>query len=152
MYMFINALILALMMPAGAHEKVEDGPACRAQLTGLDLLTTVEFPSGLTVEGPWRVVHNGEINGNEAQYVMYATLDRVIETDDVTGRRNVVPFPQPISLAFEGPTQKELVQHAAHVWCLTVMRAQDNQQLQRLAPRRAIQTRVAAVLAARSWS
>jgi hypothetical protein len=143
MYMFINALILALLVPAGNTERVEDGPACRAELSGYDLLTTIEFPAGLTVVGPWRVVHSGDVKDGETHYTMYATLDRVIETDGLTGNRNVIPFPEPVSLAFEGPTQKELIQHAAQVWCVTVMRAQENQQLQRLSPNQAMNTRVA---------
>jgi hypothetical protein len=145
MYMFINALILALLVPAGDSEKVEDGPACRAQLSGLDLLTIIEFPSGLTVEGPWRVVHSADMEAEETQFVMFATLDRVIEKDALTGSRSIIPFPEPVSLAFEGPSQKELIQHAAQVWCVTVMRAQENQQLQRLSPSKAMNTRVAAL-------
>jgi hypothetical protein len=143
MYMFINALILALLVPAGATERVDDGPACRAELSGHELLTTIEFPTGLKVEGPWRVVHAGDMKDGEPHYTMYATLDRVIETDALTGGRNVVPFPEPVSLAFEGTTQKDLIHHAAQVWCVTVMRAQENQQLQRLSPNQAINTRVA---------
>jgi hypothetical protein len=145
MYMFINALILALLVPVGETERVEDGPACRAQLSGLDLLTIVEFPTGNRVEGPWRVVHSGDMEEDEAKFVMYATLDRVIETDGITGQRSIIPFPEPISLAFEGATQKDLIHHAAQVWCLTVMRAQENQQLQRLSPDKATNTRVAGI-------
>lgn len=146
MYMFINALILAVLMPASDSERVEDGPACRAQLNGLDLLTVVEFPTGLTVEGPWRVVHTGDVEDGQARFVMYATLDRVIEKDEFTGARSIVPFPEPVSLAFEGPTQKDLIHHAAQVWCVTVMRAQENQQLQRLSPSQATDTRVAGLI------
>jgi hypothetical protein len=146
MHMFINALILALLVPAGETEKVNDGPACRAELTGVDLVTTIEFPTGLRVAGPWRVVHAGDVRDGEAHYTMYATLDRVIETDALTGSRNVIPFPEPVSLAFEGKTQKDLIHHAAQVWCVTVMRAQENQQLQRLSPNQ-VKTRVAALYA-----
>jgi hypothetical protein len=148
MYMFINALILALLVPTGSAQKAEDGPACRAELSGQNLLTTVEFPTGLKVEGPWRVVHSGDMEGERIHYVMFATLDRVIETDELTGGRHIVPFPQPISLAFEGADQRELIQRAAQVWCVTVMRAQENQQLQRLSPNQALHTRVAALPAA----
>jgi hypothetical protein len=143
MYMFINALILALLVPAAGVERVADGPACRAELKGLDLVTTLEFPSGLQVDGPWRVVHTADKEDDKIHYVMFATLDRMVQRDPATGARNIVPFPQPISLAFEGATQKELVQHAARVWCVTVMRAQENQRLDRLSPTQAVHTRVA---------
>jgi hypothetical protein len=146
MYMFINSLILALLVPIGQTDRAQDGPACHAELAGLDLRTVIEFPTGLKVEGPWRVVHSGELREGEAHYKMFATLDRVVETDGMTGNRNVIPFPEPISLAFEGSTQKDLIHHAAQVWCVTVMRAQENQQLQRLSPDRATQTRVAAAM------
>jgi hypothetical protein len=145
MYMFINALILALLVPASGAERVEDGPACRAELKGLDLVTTIEFGSGLRVDGPWRVVHSSDSRNGEAQYVMFATLDRMIERHALSGERSIIPFPRPISLAFEGATQAELVQHAARVWCVTVMRAQENQQLQRLSPHQMVPTRVAAL-------
>jgi hypothetical protein len=145
MYMFINALILAFLVPAASADTVENGPACRAQIEGLNLLTTIEFPTGLTVEGPWRVVHTGEQVEGVTQYVMFATLDRIIEKDAISGSRNVIPFPEPVSLAFEGSDQKSLIHHAARVWCVTVMRAQENRKLDRLSPHQALNTRVAAV-------
>jgi hypothetical protein len=145
MYMFINALILALLVPADSAHRVEDGPACRAELTGSRLLTTIEFPTGLKVEGPWRVLHNAEVIDEQPNFVMYATLDRIIETDALTGGHHIVPFPEPISLSFEGTSQSELIQRAAQVWCVTVMRAQENQKLERLSPNKAFNTRVAAV-------
>lgn len=141
MNMFVNALILALLVPAGGAQKVEDGPACRAELRGTNLLTTVEFPTGLQVEGPWRVVLSEETP--EAELMMFVTLDRIIETDALTGGRNVVPFPEPVSLAFQGETRQEVIQRAAQVWCVTVMRAQENPALQKLSPTQAVNARVA---------
>jgi hypothetical protein len=134
MYQFINALILAVLVPASGAQKVEDGPACRAELRGLDLTTTLELPTGMRVEAPWRVVHTGDVEEGRTKFVMFATLDRVIERDPVTGTRSITPFPQPVSLAFEGESQEELVQRAAQVWCVTVMRAQENSELQKLSP------------------
>jgi hypothetical protein len=146
MYMLINALIIALLIPAGSPESVrraEAGPSCRAVLEGTNLMTTMEFPTGLTVEGPWRVLHTTEAGGDDANVTIYATLDRVIETDELTGGNEVIPFPEPISLSFEGADRSELMQRAAQVWCVTVMRAQQNQRLENLSPNRAFQTRVA---------
>jgi hypothetical protein len=135
MYLFINALILAVLMPAGGAERVEDGPACSAELKGHALTTTLELPTGTRVEAPWRVVHTGEMVEGKATFVMFATLDRVIERNPTTGSRSIVPFPAPVSLAFEGASQTETVQRAAQVWCVTVMRAQENDRLQHLALR-----------------
>jgi hypothetical protein len=143
MYMFINALLIALAVQVSA-QRAEDGPACRAELKGRSLLTTIEFPTGLQVEGPWRVVHAGMPRDDAQHYVMLATLDRVIETDGLTGRKQVIPFPEPLSLAFEAETQEELIQRAARAWCVTVMRAQENRSLESLSPQHALHTRVAA--------
>jgi hypothetical protein len=146
MYVFINALILAVLVPASGAERVvrvEDGPACSAQLEGHDLTTTLELPTGTRVEAPWRVVHTGEMVEGKPVFVMFATLDRVIERNPKTGSRSIVPFPEPVSLAFEGHSQTEVVQRAAQVWCVTVMRAQENDKLQRLSPEPALGTRVA---------
>jgi hypothetical protein len=44
----------------------------------------------------------------------------------------VFPFPQPVRLAFEGDTREEAAHRAARVWCVTVMRAQENQGLDHL--------------------
>src|SRR5690606_16440088 len=120
-----NALILALLIPTGGAHMAEAGPTCRAELKGVNLLTVVELPNGLVVEGPWRIDQHS--SGN-SPFGMIATLDHVIERDALTGSRNVIPFPEPVQLAFEGKTQEEVVQRAARVWCVTVMRAQENQR------------------------
>jgi hypothetical protein len=67
----------------------------------------------------------------------------VIERNPTTGSRSIMPFPEPVSLAFEGDSQAEAVQRAAQVWCVTVIRAQENNKLQQLAPRPVLETRVA---------
>jgi hypothetical protein len=142
MYLFINALILALLVPPSGASLTEAGPTCRAELKGLSLLTIVELPTGVAVEGPWRITHRGNEHGG-APFTVLATLDHVIETDALTGGRNVIPFPQPVQLEFEGETQEEAVRRAARIWCVTVMRAQENQMLDHLAePSR---TRITAV-------
>jgi hypothetical protein len=146
MYMFINALLAALAVQVSGAQRAEDGPACRAELKGRSLLTTIEFPTGRQVEGPWRVVHAGMPQDGSPQYVLLATLDRVIEKDGVTGGQHVIPFTEPLSLAFEGATQQEIVQRAARVWCVTVMRAQENQSLDSLSPQQHTMNRRVAVL------
>jgi hypothetical protein len=134
MYMFINALILAMLLPGGAASKAQDGPACQAELRGTNLLTTFRLPDGVIVEGPWRIMHFGSMENGEAHFTMLAILDHVVEKDVLTGHSNVIPFPQPIRLAFEGTTQKEMVQRAAQVWCVTVQRAQENRALDQISP------------------
>lgn len=142
MYLFINALILALLIPAGGINVVEEGPRCRAEIKGLNLTTVIELPTGLAVEGPWRLAHQAaQIDAK--RYRVVATLDHVVETDALTGGRSVIPFPQPVRLAFEGESQEEMVRRAARVWCVTIMRAQENQMLDRLDGR--VPTRITAV-------
>lgn len=145
MYMLINAMLLALMLPAGGADRVTIGPACKAEVAGLDLLTAVHLPGGVVVEGPWRIVRGGEMKSDQAHYVMLATLDRVIERDVVTGEQRVIPFPEPVNLAFEGANQQEMVERAAQVWCVTVMRARENQALDRLPANQGSITRIAAL-------
>lgn len=127
MYMFLNALIMALLLPGAAEQKAADGPSCRAQLSGLELRTHLDLPTGVRIEGPWRIVHRGDMTEGDARHIVFAQLDHVVEHDRLTGERDIIPFPEPVRLAFEGPTQAELVRRAARTWCVTVMRARDNQ-------------------------
>ncbi|MBR9988928.1 MAG: hypothetical protein KFH98_04185 [Gemmatimonadetes bacterium] len=131
MFLFMNALILALLVPTSNVALTSEGPTCRAHITGLNLVTIVELPTGLVVEGPWRITHEPEAVGAE-RIRFHATLDRVVETDALTGGRNVIPFPQPVRLAFEGESREDAVRRAARVWCVTVMKAQENQMLDHL--------------------
>jgi hypothetical protein len=143
MHMILNAMILAVLIPASGTRTAQDGPSCRAELKGTNLLTTYELPGGVLVEGPWRVMHTGSVAEGQAHFTMFAVLDHVVEKDALTGQRNVIPFPEPVRLAFEGATQQDLVQRAAQVWCVTVMRAQENQALDQLSPKRNMVTRIA---------
>lgn len=145
MYLFLNALIMALLLPAGAMENAEIGATCRAELKGVNLLTVMELPSGIVVEAPWQIIHRGVDEARVKRFVVFATLDRVIEKDEITGARKIVPFPEPIRLGFEGNTHEEVVENAAQVWCVTVMRAQENQSLDRLSPTEAQHARITAL-------
>lgn len=134
MHMFFNALILAMLMPIGGQERTQDGPACHAQLTGSELLTSYRLPDGVVMEAPWRIVYHGTMEGGQAHFTMLAVLHHVVEKDVLTGNSRVIPFPEPVRLTFEGTTQKETVQRAAQVWCVTVMRAQENRALDHISP------------------
>jgi hypothetical protein len=142
MFLFINVLILALLASNGVSYVAEHGPTCRAELSGQSLLTIVELPTGVAVEGPWRVIQGTDELGTKS-IVLVATLDHVIETDELTGNRSVIPFPHPVRLAFEGDTRKEAAHRAARVWCATVMRAQENRDLEY--PAEVTQRRITAV-------
>lgn len=144
MYMFMNALVMAMLLPASGAGDPPARPGCSAELVGLDLLTTAELPTGVVVQAPWRITHRAIRDDDTTVFVMFAVLDRVIERDQLTGDRNIVPFPEPVRLVFEGATQTEVVNRAAQVWCVTVMRAQENQALDRVAPEQALHTRIAA--------
>jgi hypothetical protein len=145
MYMFINAVILALLLPAVTEQKAADGPACHAELNGRELITRFELPTGMVIEGPWRVVHRGDVAEGDTHHIVFAQLDRVIETDALTGERVVIPFPEPVRLAFEGQSQHALIRNAAQTWCITVMRAQQNRSLDRISPDQMNQTRITAL-------
>lgn len=145
MYLFINALIVALLMPTGGTNLAVETPSCRAEIRGQSLVTVVELPTGVAVEGPWKISQATDESG-EAVRVL-ATLDHVVETDALTGGRNVIAFPRPVSLQFEGRSQEDVVRRAARVWCVTVMRAQENQTLDMLEDR--APERIAALARAR---
>ena len=134
MVLFINALLLVMLVQAPGVQKARDGQACRAELKGQRLLTTYELPDGTLVEGPWQVVHTGTEANGQRMFTMFAVLEQVIEKDGVTGNRKVIQFPSPVRLTFEGPNQRDLVHRAAQVWCVTVLRAQENQALDQISP------------------
>ena len=135
MYVFVSAMLLALMVPT-APQRTQDGPACHAELRGLLLVTSVDLPSGVRVEGPWKLQHQGELNteSGTAHFRMDAELDRVVQRDGLTGQERETRLGAPVRLVFEGSDQKDLVRRAAQVWCVTVMRAQENRALDQISP------------------
>ena len=135
MYVFVSAMLLALMVPT-APQRTQDGPACHAELRGLVLVTSVDLPSRVRVEGPWKLQHQGELNteNGTAHFRMEAELDRVVQRDGLTGQERETRLGAPVRLVFEGTDQKDLVRRAAQVWCVTVMRAQENRALDQISP------------------
>lgn len=144
MYILVNALIVALLVP-WAPQKAQDGPACGAVLRGLNLLTSVTLASGVKVEGPWRLSYGGEVmpETGVTHFRMLAELDRVIRKDVLTGERREILLPEPVQLELEGTSQRELVYRAAQLWCVTVMRAQENRALDQISPAQPKPVRVA---------
>ncbi|HEX7051290.1 MAG TPA: hypothetical protein VF188_13875 [Longimicrobiales bacterium] len=117
----------ALAIPAGlAAQDSEGAPSCRANLDGDQLTTAIEFPNGYAVEAPWRVNWNrsASLSDGRTGVAAAAELDRIIEVDPATGQRVVTPFPEPIRTTFEGHDEEELIYQAAQIWCLTVLKAQ----------------------------
>ncbi len=130
MRFFISFIaMLALAAPAGLlAQNSNNAPACRASLDG-DLLTTaISFPDGYAVEGPWRVYGNRAVSLEDGRpgMAMSASLDRIVEVDPATGQRITTPFSEPIQTTFEGQSEEDLVYRAAQIWCLTVLKAQEN--------------------------
>ncbi len=119
---------LALAAPAGLSAQAPaDAPACRADLDGDRLTTTIEFSDGYAVEAPWSVNWNrsASLEDGSRGVAAAARLDRIVEVDPATGQRVVTPFPEPIQTTFEGRSEEELIYRAAQIWCLTVLKAQE---------------------------
>ncbi len=120
--------LLALALPArvGAQESAK-APACRAALDGDLLTTTIEFSDGYAVEAPWQVTWNRSASLEDGRPGIIATarLDRIVEVSPGTQERVMTPFPEPITTTFEGHSEQELAYRAAQIWCLTVLKAQE---------------------------
>ncbi|MEX1182524.1 MAG: hypothetical protein WEF86_04765 [Gemmatimonadota bacterium] len=56
-------------------------------MKGPELLTRVELPAGIVIEGPWIVRRRGQMVGDDTRFLVYAELDRLIETDALTGEQ-----------------------------------------------------------------
>lgn len=130
MRFIINGLasLALVLLPVALSAQAPDGaPACHADLNGSELTTTIEFPNGYVVRGPWQVEWNraASLDDGSEGVAVGASLDRVVEVDPQTGDRRVTPFPEPIETTFEGQDEKELVYRAAQIWCLTVLKAQE---------------------------
>ena len=146
MFVFVSAMLLAMMVPT-APQRTGDGPACHAELRGLVLVTSVDLPSRVRVEGPWKLSHQGEMNAEDgtAHFRMEAELDRVVQRDAVTGQERETRLGSPVRLVFEGSDQRDLVRRAAQVWCVTVMRAQENHALDQISPTQPKPVKIAAI-------
>lgn len=114
------ALVFAATLSAlpGAPQGSAD-QACRGNLEGDVLHTTIVFDDGSRLIGPWRVMHT---EGAPAAHRLAAVLHRVIEVDS-KGAQRTTAFPQGVAVLFEGRTQRDLIDNAAQVWCSTVLKA-----------------------------
>ena len=147
MYTLINALLLALLIPAVqnvAATTATAAPTCRAQVKGPELLTRIELAQGIIIEGPGQIVRRGQTVGEDSRVIVVAELDRLIRTDALTGEREEIPFDAPVQVAFEGRTNEEAVQKVGRIWCATVMSAQQSQAHHRGSAQQRPPTRVTA--------
>jgi len=127
-FLFKAVTALALLAPAGLGAQAPpDAPACRADLDGNRRTTTIEFSDGYAVEAPWTVhwTRAASLEDGSRGVAADASLDRIVEVEPGTGQRVVTPFPEPIQTTFEGRSEEELIYRAAQIWCLTVLRAQE---------------------------
>lgn len=113
------ALVFATALHAFPGAPVEsESRACRGELQGNELRTTIEFEDGSSLIGPWRVAH---VAGT-AEHRVTGILDRVIEVDS-RGMTATTPFPHGVAVLFEGRSERDMIENAAQVWCSTVKRA-----------------------------
>ncbi len=119
------ALVFATALAAfpGAPDAQEDR-ACRGDLQGNVLRTTIEFEDGSRLIGPWRVARQ---ETRDPAHRVTAVLDRVIEVDG-EGELRTTPFPHGVAVLFEGHSEKDMIDNAARVWCSTVRRARSTQK------------------------
>ena len=66
----------------------------------------------------------------------------------MTGLERETRLGSPVRLVFEGTDQRDLVRRAAQVWCVTVMRAQENHALDQISPMQPKPVKIAALAGA----
>jgi hypothetical protein len=141
--MLINAVVLAMTLPADPAELAAGVPTCTAVFADGVLSTQVAFADGYTVEAPWRVLRARNVramDGSRAR-VVSAVLDRIVETNALTGQRSHTRFRERVDVTFRGRTQDDVNDRAAALWCTTVLRM--NGGPQRFAPSSVPRPRVA---------
>ena len=117
------ALIFTLALSAFPVASLSNtDEACRGNLQGDVLHTTIVFDDGSRLIGPWQVMHT---EGAPAAHRLAAVLHRVIEVDS-RGAERTTAFPQGVAVLFEGRTQRDLIDNAAQVWCSTVLKARES--------------------------
>lgn len=113
-------LLMSYAAAAEAQNSPEGEVACEANQTGNLLLTKAEYNNGYTVEAPWRVVSTRAVSGAARTT---ATLDHIVETDPISGKRKLTSLPGTIEMTFNGFNTDAMLRHAAEVWCSTVAKA-----------------------------
>ena len=88
---FIAAILLVSVAATANAQASPDGEAaCKANHSGNLLLTTAEYTNGYKVEAPWRVLSS---TTQTRRARVTATLEYIVETDPVTGKRQRTALP-----------------------------------------------------------
>ena len=110
-----------LLATAGAQaQSLKDAPVCKAEPRGAGIVTRVQFSDGYTVEGPWRLMSRSD---DKAATTVIAVLDRIVETQPVSHKRQTTALPSAVQMTFSGNSFDDVLVEAAHVWCMTVIQA-----------------------------
>jgi hypothetical protein len=121
--MGIRNLALTLLLVPGTlvAQAPANHPTCKADRTGDQIITSVEYPNGYRIDAPWTVVdQRTEAAAGSSAIIVTAILDRIIEYDPVSKERSVTPFPAAVEVVFEANSPEEVLEAAAKVWCSTV--------------------------------
>lgn len=117
--MMLGLVFVASQAPAQAQTQKKE-PMCKADRRGEELLTTIVYPDGYVVEGPWHVTLT---KGQAGSHAITAVLDHIVEVQAYTNKREMTPLPGAIEMTFKGRTQESLLTEAAQMWCATIMSA-----------------------------
>jgi hypothetical protein len=117
----------------------QNAAACRAERRGEALITKIEYADGYSVEGPWRVTE--DVRAGRATTVR-AVLDRIVETRPLTSTRHMTALPTAIEMTFRGRSPSDLLDEAANLWCVTVMKARASTRASPRRPNLVAQNRV----------
>jgi hypothetical protein len=116
-----GAWFVLLMAASSVQAQVGDRtPTCRAERLGEALITRIEYPDGYRVEGPWRITRDTRAGSLST---IQAVLDRIVEFRPLTSTQQMTSLPSAIEMTFRGRSPVALLEEAANVWCVTVMKA-----------------------------
>ena len=135
----IAAAILVTAWAATLDAQTTRSPVCRADQKGARLVTTIEYRDGYRIDAPWRVTSEGRFRNGGSRLTV--ALDHIIETDGLTGKRQVISLPGVVELTFKGANREQVLREAADVWCETVGKAmaeRSTQSLNRVAHNRSV--------------
>jgi len=113
---------VAVVLAASAlqAQEMEPSPTCRAERNGSALTTRIQYSDGYRVDAPWRIMEDSRAG---ATSIVRAVLDRVIEFEPLTSTQQITSLPSAIVVTFRGTSAVDLLEEAANVWCMTVMKA-----------------------------
>jgi hypothetical protein len=118
----ITAAIVTLITATGLAAQNTVSAVCKADRSGQRLITSIHYPDGYVVEGPWKVQTVHPSNAR-ARVGWTAVLDRIVEFDPLTRKRLTTALPSPVEITFKGKSEEAILRDAAEIWCTTVMNA-----------------------------